>query len=234
MIRRALLAQLLVAVALAAPAHAAGGDTSAVAVNTKDGSTVVKIAFQIKRAMGDTVDNQNAAVGYSSCDSCQTVAISVQIVLVGGNPTTFTPGNYAIAINDNCTSCDTLASAYQFALGVDSKLKFTADGRKQIADIRRQLEQLRHSGLSGPEIQSRVSDLMGQLSGVLSSQTAGVNQPANPDTGATPQPPPTDTTTTPDDSSAPPTTTTDTTPDNSGTTTSTTPDQGTSTTPSSP
>lgn len=210
----------------AGTALAAGGDTSAVAVNTKDNSFVFKLAFQIKRVTSDLVDNQNAAVAYADCQSCETVAISIQVLLIAANATDFEPGNYAIAINQNCQDCDTLATAYQFAIGVDSKLKFTHDGKKEIADIRHQLEQLRNSGLSGPEIQSRVGDLMGQLNNVLSTQLIGIGDPA-----ATPEPAPAPAATPAPQGTTPDTTTTQTTPSPSPSTdTTTTPDQGSGTT----
>lgn len=178
-------AAVLAAAAIALPAGAGaaiavadGGNTSAVAINTTDGSSVFKLAFAIRQVTGSVVDNQNAAVAYSDCSACQTVAISIQVLLISSDPTTFTPVNEAIAINQNCTSCDTLAAAYQFAVGIGTKLKFTAEGRQQIADIRNQLERLRNSGLTGPEIASQVGALMNQLSNVLKTELIGVNEPA--------------------------------------------------------
>ena len=53
----------------------ASDDTAAVAVNTKDGSSVFRLAFSIKKVAGDVVDNANAAVAYSSCESCRTIAL---------------------------------------------------------------------------------------------------------------------------------------------------------------
>jgi putative peptide zinc metalloprotease protein len=177
---------LLIAAALAVPAGTGaaialadnGGNTSAVAINTKDGSSVFRLMFQIRQVSGSVVDNQNAAVAYSSCTSCQTVAISIQVLLISSDPTVFTPTNEAIAINQTCDMCDTLAAAYQFAVGLDTQLKFTADGRQQIADIRHQLEMLRNSGLTGPEIDAQVNTLMTQLANVLQTQLIAVNQPA--------------------------------------------------------
>src|SRR5437763_2488324 len=77
----------------AAIALADGGDTSAVAINTKDGSSVFKLAFAIHQVSGSVVDNQNAAVAYSSCTACQTVAISIQVLLISSDVSTFTPPN---------------------------------------------------------------------------------------------------------------------------------------------
>jgi putative peptide zinc metalloprotease protein len=249
--RRHLAIVLLLLVCAAGPAGLAagqdsGGDTSAVAINTKDGSSVFKLAFQIRKVTGDVVDNQNAAVAYASCTECQTVAISIQVLLVAGSPTVFTPENIALAINEQCTLCDTMALAYQFAVGMDTKLKFTAEGNRQLAQLRRELEQLRTSDLSLAEIQAKAADIVKQLSTVLSTELVGVKpQPddipnaSTPDTGTTTGTTPTDTTPT-DTTTAPETTTptqtdttpTDTTPTDTTTapTTTTTPAQ-TDTTP---
>lgn len=144
-----------------------------------------KLAFSVKQVARDTVTNQNAAVAFASCTSCQTVAISIQVLLIAGQPSTFSPQNLAIAINQNCTLCDTMAAAYQFAVGIGTRLKFTADGRQALADIRRQLKDLKDSGLTGPDIAAKVSELMSRLSEVLRTQLVGVDEPAaSPDTGA--------------------------------------------------
>jgi len=192
---KSLLAVLGVAAALAGGvtdrAVAANGDTSAVAVNTTDGSSVFKLAFSLVKVVGDTADQTNTAIAYSSCDACQTVAISIQILLVRADLTTFAPMNQAIAINQDCTSCDTLASAYQFAVGVGDKLKFTGEGHRRLEDIRHQLRDLRDSGLSGAEIQARVGGLMTELGDVLRTDVRGLDQPGADDA---PAPPPPDTT----------------------------------------
>ncbi len=192
--RRRLLAALVALVLLAGGAAGAvagdalGQDTSAVAVNTTDNSSVFRLAFSVKRVASDTVTNQNAAVAYASCTSCQTVAISIQILLITGQPSVFAPENVAIAINQNCTLCDTMAAAYQFAVGIGTKLKFTPDGRKALNDIRKQLKDLKNSGLTGPAIAARVDGLMKQLSQVLSTQLIGVEEPARPpDAGGGPE-----------------------------------------------
>ncbi|MDQ1684107.1 MAG: putative peptide zinc metalloprotease protein [Frankiaceae bacterium] len=158
-------------VGVATPAYAGGGDTTAVAINTKDGFDLFRLAFQIKRATGDVVDNGNAAVAYASCTECQTIALSIQIVLISGyDSSTVSPENVAIAINENCTLCDTLASAYQFVLTAEGNLHFTAAGNQRLAEIRRQLLALRKSGLTAAEIQAKVDALMTELADILSTE----------------------------------------------------------------
>ena len=212
-------ATLVAALSLASPAVAQ--DTAAVAINTKDGSSIFRLAFAIKRAAGDVVDNSNAAVAFASCTDCQTVAISIQIVFITGDPEAVTPENIAIAINQNCTLCDTLASAYQWVLTTNGNVHFTAEGNRAIAQIRHELRGLRDSGLSGPEIQARVAELMQRLADVLRNElvAAGHSGDRGPPATATSPPPEepvptvTQTETTP--------TTTETTPTETGETTTT-------------
>lgn len=177
--RRTLVTLLvLLAGAWYAPAAVASDDTAAVAVNTKDGSSVFRLAFSIKKVAGDVVDNTNAAVAYSSCDSCRTIALSIQIVLVTGNPSTVTPQNFAIAINDNCTSCETLASAYQWVLGTDEEnVRFSPEGRHAINEIRKELRELGKSDLPVDELQARVQQLMIRLGTVLRTELEPVGKP---------------------------------------------------------
>ena len=177
---RRTLATLLVLLAGAwyAPAAVASDDTAAVAVNTKDGASVFRLAFSIKKVAGEVVDNANAAVAYSSCESCRTIALSIQIVLVTGNPDTVTPENVAIAINENCTSCETLASAYQWVLGTDEEnVRFSPEGRLAINEIRKELRDLGKSDLPVDELQARVHQLMIRLGVVLRTELEPVGKP---------------------------------------------------------
>jgi putative peptide zinc metalloprotease protein len=168
----------------------AGADTSAVAINTKDGSSVFRLAFSVRKVMSDVVDQQNAAVAYSSCESCQTVAISIQVLLVASDPEVLEPTNLAIAINDACTLCQTLASAYQFVIGTGERLTLTGEGRQELQRIRKSLQELGKSGLSIDDIQTRTDALMDDLRHVLATQLVlkkpGPDQDEAPATSTTP------------------------------------------------
>jgi putative peptide zinc metalloprotease protein len=180
----ALLAALLMT-ALLVPGHAGaeatGNDNTAIAVNTKDGSSLFKLSFRISRVMGDTVDSGNAAVAYASCTDCQTTAVAIQFVLLMGDTTTATPENLALAINENCTLCDTLASAYQFILSGDGPVHLTPEGMKRLHEIRKQLMALKDSGLSGAELQERIDALATEAYQVLSTSLVEAGPPAKAD-----------------------------------------------------
>jgi putative peptide zinc metalloprotease protein len=201
--RRALLATAIATVVLAAPAvraqetptpspvaggSSAGGDTAAVAINTKDGFDVFRLAFAVKRSMGDVVDTTNAAVAFASCADCQTVAVSIQVVLMMNDPSVVTPTNLAIAINQGCTLCETLASAYQVILTTDGPVHFTPDGYRELAAIRRELLEIRHAGLSIEEIVARLDELMDRFLRVLSDEIVEAGPPSSPTPSTTTSP----------------------------------------------
>jgi putative peptide zinc metalloprotease protein len=227
-----LIAALIAAgLAAAKPAIAradGGGDNSAVAINTKDGSTVFRLAFAIRKVAGDVVDQQNAAVSFASCNDCQTVAIAIEIVLVEGTPSTVTPTNIAIAINQNCSLCTTFAGAYQFVVGYGYPVKFTPEGLRELAQIKNELERLRvafeKGEISLDELKTRVDELIDRIKTVLQTQLVPVEKGPEENKG----PPQTTTTTTTEETTTAPTTTeTSTTP----TTTETTTTETTETTP---
>jgi putative peptide zinc metalloprotease protein len=183
-----LLLGALVLAASVAPAASGQGDTTAVAVNTRDGADVFRLAFSIRRVLSETVDTSNAAVAVSSCTDCQTVALAFQVLLLFEEPEVLTPENLALALNVECSLCDTLASAYQLVLTTGGPVHFTAEGNQLLADIHRRLLELRDSGLSSFELQARVDTLYEALKQVVATELV----PAGP----TPEAPPSSTTTT--------------------------------------
>jgi putative peptide zinc metalloprotease protein len=241
--RKRLLAYLSVfaaAVALSgAPAQA--GDSTAVAINTKDGSTIVKVVFDIERiVMGHDVDTTNAAVAVASCNSCETVAIAIQIVLASGSPSVVVPQNIAIAMNVDCNLCQTLADAYQYVYAGEDRMTFTKDGTDRIKEIQKQLHDLEKSGLPIEQIQARVEELTAQIQDVLKTELVpvdhgpqGADGQVQPTTGTDTGPADTGTAATPADTgteTTPSDTATSTTPSDTGTSTSPA-DTGTSTSP---
>jgi putative peptide zinc metalloprotease protein len=213
--RPRILLAILLAVALAlAPgaAPAAAQDTAAVAINTRDGSELFRFAFNVRRTMQDVVDNTNAAVAVASCTECETIAISFQVVLAGGDPSTVTPTNLALAINEECTSCVTAAYAYQFVLGTDGPVHFTAEGNQRLAELRNRLRALEEQELTPDQLQVALDEAADELSDILAHELVATGptedagegearpppeeeQTASPEPEATETPTPTPTTT---------------------------------------
>ncbi len=169
----ALVLSIVVAAAPAAPALAQ--DNAAVAVNTKDGSSVFKLAFDISKTMQPVVESTNAAVAYASCSDCRTVAIAIQVVLVMGDVTTFTPENVAIALNQACSSCETFAAAYQIVLGIGTPVRITGQGRHQIEEIRKALRDLADANLPFDQLAAKLKELTNQLKQVLATELVPVH-----------------------------------------------------------
>ena len=164
-------------------------DSAAVAINTKDGFEIFRLAFKIQRTMKDVVDNANAAAAFSACADCQTVAIAIQAILIFSDPVEVTTQNLALAINYECSGCETLASAYQFVFTTGGPVRFTAEGNRRIAEIRRQLLELRDSDLSILEIQARVDQLMVELRDVFATELVPAGEAeAEPEPQASPSP----------------------------------------------
>jgi putative peptide zinc metalloprotease protein len=138
----ALLITLLIFAATPATALA-GPDNVAVAINEKDGSSLFKLSFTVLRISGDDVAPSNVAVAVGSCSNCRTVAIALQVVLVLDDPSTISPLNMAIALNENCLQCLTAAAAYQLVVSASSdRFKFTKEAKEQIKDIQDEFEML--------------------------------------------------------------------------------------------
>lgn len=184
-IRGLLVAVLAVAAAMATPpAHAGedtlvgggdgtavdGGDSSATAINTRDGTSLFRFAFDVRRVMQGAVDQQNLAYAYASCTECQTVAVSFQVVLTAGDLNEVEPENYAVAVNEECSSCDTLASAYQFVLGGEGPMRFTAEGNKRLAELRRRLLEARQADASIEELQAEFEAIADEIDHLLDNE----------------------------------------------------------------
>jgi putative peptide zinc metalloprotease protein len=146
------------------------GDNVAVAIATKDGQSTFKVSFRIVRTSDDVIDNGNIAFAFASCEGCSSIAIAFQIVLVSGSPSVVIPENYAIALNFECIDCATLASAYQFVLGVDGNVHFSAEGNRALAEIRKQIRELAQSELPVDDLQAELDLLADELRTVLAEE----------------------------------------------------------------
>lgn len=156
---------------LATPVTAHAQDNIAVAVNTKDGKSVFKLAFSVKKVSGD-VDSTNAAVAYASCTECKTVAAAIQVVLVSGDVDSATPQNLAIAINYDCTECETLAAAFQFVYGDGQELQFTDAGKARLRELKKQFHDLKHrEDLTLAELAVEIARIAAEVQLVVETET---------------------------------------------------------------
>jgi len=214
-----LLLVTLLTVGLAWPAAAAAQDNTAIAVNTKDGTTLFKVSFKVARTNQEIVDNGNAAVAISSCIDCQSMAAAFQIVLVFSDPSVVTPVNFALAENVECQICVAFAAASQWVLGTGGPVHFTSEGNQMLAELKHQLNDLsKQEDLTLAEIQIALDQIAAGIVDVLTHQLVPSGNASSHDKGdaspsvSTTQPMdtttvPAETTTTTEPSTTEPTTT---------------------------
>src|SRR4051812_31439000 len=84
-----------------------GGPNQVVQVSsTSDGEFSQRAGTQIAPAAGPAVSSSNIAVATSAgCTGCHTSAVAVQVLFVTGNPSVFTPANFAGAFNGGGGLC---------------------------------------------------------------------------------------------------------------------------------
>lgn len=176
--RLLLVAILTASAASAAPALAQ--DNTAVATNTKDGKSVFKLAFSVKQVTGD-VDAANTAVAYASCTDCRTVAVAIQVVLVS-EVDSASPENVAIAINYDCTECETLARAFQFVYGTGEELEFTKEGKARLHDLKKRVQDLKQrDDLTLAQLAQELAVIAAEVAEVVEEETQ-VKQSSAPTT----------------------------------------------------
>lgn len=97
------------------------GDNQAMAIATRDNSTVYDVAFALVYADQDTVLNKNEAYAFASCKKCVAVAVAFQVVLVVGDAHVVAPQNISAAVSYNCIRCVTAALAIQLDVSIPSR-----------------------------------------------------------------------------------------------------------------
>jgi putative peptide zinc metalloprotease protein len=149
------------------PAAPGEGDNQALAVNLKDGATLVEIALSLILSSDELVDNSNEAYALASCTRCATVAIAFQVIVIQGQPPTIVPGNVAAAINAECTVCLTYAEATQLVTHLVEPLSDEQVGelRATFKKLRRLKSKARKLGLN--VIKARLDRLKAKVASVL-------------------------------------------------------------------
>lgn len=98
------------------------GDSQALAVDRTANGVVYNVTYSLVTVTrGRPVTNRNSAYALANCQSCTTVAVSVQVVLVVGQSKEIAPINEAEALNGDCPACDTTAVADQIVVTLKAK-----------------------------------------------------------------------------------------------------------------
>jgi len=170
---RRITAGLSLVLAFALPIGSAEADSAghrdnlATAVTETDGSHVSDFAWDVSRQRAGDVNQHNAAYAGARCTHCGATAIAFQIVLVSGTPSTLTPRNSAVAVNDQCTRCVAIAEARQFVRVVDAPVRFTGSGSAELADVRRNLRALAAEDLPVADLHAAVEQQEARVRDVL-------------------------------------------------------------------
>jgi hypothetical protein len=97
-----------------------GGGRNVVSVdNDRDGRFRARGSAELDRIRGDEVTPNNIAQAHARCTDCQTIAVAVQVALYRRGARTVAPVNRAVAVNEDCTRCVTVARAIQYVIPVD-------------------------------------------------------------------------------------------------------------------
>ena len=132
-----LLCAFAASLAVASSAAAGGANHVVIAQNTTDGAWVVNAGTQVVPVAADDVNSANiAAAVNAACAGCHSTAVAVQILIVKGSPSTFSPGNVAGAANGGCDSCGAFAFARQHWIQVDQTTNLSGEARQRIAELR--------------------------------------------------------------------------------------------------
>lgn len=143
-----------------------GGPRNLVKVqNVQDNQLRVDGNVQLGRIPGPMVAPANVAESYSSCTSCQTLAVALQVDLITPDSQRATPQNIAVAVNYNCTDCDTIAVALQYVLTVDDPTQVPDEANQVMAEMRQELKQMHgDQSLTLADAEARVIDVVNQFS----------------------------------------------------------------------
>lgn len=172
---RRLIAALVAAAAVAGPAavpaaaEPAGGANHVVsAVASTENPDVTQSGMQVALVGASTVTSANVARAIShDCSGCRAAAAAFQAVLVTQPATTITPRDVAAAENVNCTSCDSFAFAYQYVVTTPRPIYLSADARRQIDGLRRDVVAAIDAGMPDDQLDARLQSLAAQFKSVV-------------------------------------------------------------------
>ena len=112
------------------------------------------------------VDASNKAVAVSSCEHCRTAAAAIEVVVVSNLVGPLDADNTAEAVNLDCSTCETWATAHQFVVASSRYVWLTAAGREQLDALRMRFERLELAS-SADALAGEVATIAGAVQQVL-------------------------------------------------------------------
>jgi hypothetical protein len=116
------------------------GRNEVIVHNCADSRLRVRASIQLNTIPGRKVAPLNLAYAEGSCRECQTLAVALQIDLYSGERANdVQPENYAVAINNGCTHCVTVARAVQYVQPVDDPREISQEIQDTVAELDHEL-----------------------------------------------------------------------------------------------
>jgi putative peptide zinc metalloprotease protein len=170
--RRLIALTCTLVVCAAAPAAADGvrsGKNNVVRASpTVDGTAIHRARVSVFRTRADTVDSSNLAeANPHDCTGCEGIAAAFQAVIVLGKPSVFTPNNWAVAVNSNCTRCGAFAYAYQYVVQTEGSGRLSWRARAAVENIEQRADELVDAGLPYPELDARLQELAAKFQNLI-------------------------------------------------------------------
>jgi hypothetical protein len=171
-----------------------GGPRNVVqAINNKNNRFEARGHVEVNRIRGDRVEPANVANARSSCTDCQSIAVAVQVNVYRRGASRIAPQNAAVALNESCTRCVTVARAIQYVIPVDDPRELP---RRADALARRMNQEMHYfervhdvNELDPAKAEARLQSILNEFSDLLQYvQEASDRKDDN--TSATPSPSP--------------------------------------------
>ncbi len=169
------------------------GDNQALAENTTDGTVQYDVALAMVWVEGgEDALNTNEAYAFASCNTCASVAVAFQVVIVIGDNDVAVPQNLAGAVNYNCVNCLTYAIAQQLFITLDGPL--SDEAMAELDEIWAQIAEFGQNitGVPLDQIDDRLDEFEQQILTVIETDQPGTVPQASPSAvtsgSATPSP----------------------------------------------
>ncbi|QZY30445.1 hypothetical protein [Nocardioides coralli] len=150
------------------------GDNQALAVATEDGTVEYDVALALVWVEdGDAALNANEAYAFASCETCASVAVAFQVVLVLDDSDVIAPQNIAAAVNYDCVNCLTYALAQQLIVTLDGPL--SEEAMQQLDDVWAQIAQFGQDITSIPldEVAAQLDEFEQQILDIIEADQPG-------------------------------------------------------------
>ena len=103
----------------------------------------------------------------------------MQVVLVESTPSDVEPGNVASAANGNCTSCTTMAFAYQTVLNPGHVVYLSGQAQRRLADLRREVDAETCSPDDYASMRANLDGLFAEIVQTIKDNLQDAGAPAN-------------------------------------------------------